>query len=103
MTETPASQRRGSGISISLAPSNAVGGVITPGAAQNGVPIPVGQQPMYPPGAYGPIYMQSPSYPVLINPSPMPTVSISSQFNKIYKKIRGIIIYTSVNTVIPSQ
>ena len=76
MAETPASQRRGSGVSISLAPSNpnAVGGVITPGQAQNGMPMAAGQ-PMYAQGTYGPMYMQSPSYPVLMNPPPMPTVS----------------------------
>ena len=72
---TPASQRRGSGISISLAPSNAVGGVITPGHSQNGLSM-TAAQPMYPQGTYGgPMYMQSPSYPVLMNPPPMPTVS----------------------------
>ena len=77
MTDTPASQRRGSGVSISLTPSNnAVGGVVTPGPQANGMPMAAGQ-PMYPPGAYGPIYMQSPSYPVLMNPPPMPTVSLS--------------------------
>ena len=71
---TPASQRRGSGISISLAPSNAVGGVITPGHSQNGLSM-TAAQPMYPQGTYGgPMYMQSPSYPVLMNPPPMPTV-----------------------------
>ena len=80
MAETPVSQRRGSGISISLTPSNAVGGVITPGQAQNGIPIPAGQQPMYSQGAYGPMYMQSPSYPVLMNPPPMPTVSSTFVF-----------------------
>ena len=72
---TPASQRRGSGISITLTPSNnAVGGVVTPAPQANAMPMQAGQQ-MYPQGAYGPMYMQSPSYPVLMNPPPMPTVS----------------------------
>ena len=71
---TPTSQRRGSGVSISLIPSNAVGGVITPSQAPNAVQGIAGQ-PMYPQGPYGPMYMQSPSYPVLMNPPPMPTVS----------------------------
>ena len=80
---TPASQRRGSGISITLTPNNnAVGGVVTPGPQANGMPMQAGQ-PMYPQGAYGPMYMQSPSYPVLMNPPPMPTVS-STIFNYIH-------------------
>ena len=83
---TPASQRRGSGISISLAPSNnAVGGVITPAQAQNGMPM-TGAQPMYQQGPYGPMYMQSPSYPVLMNPPHMPTVS---EYYKPIKVIHG--------------
>ena len=69
---TPTSQRRGSGVSISLTPTNAVGGVITPAQGPNAMPV---GQPMYPQGTYGPMYMQSPSYPVLMNPPPMPTVS----------------------------
>ena len=81
---TPASQRRGSGISISLTPSNnAVGGVITPAPVQNGMPM-TGAQPMYQQGPYGPMYMQSPSYPVLMNPPPMPTVS---EYQKIINDI----------------
>ena len=74
---TPASQRRGSGVSISLSQSNAVAGVITPGTSgqvPNGMMASPGQ-PMYPQGAYGPMYIQTPSYPVLMNPPPMPTVS----------------------------
>ena len=92
MAETPASQRRGSGISISLTPANnnAVGGVVTPGSQVNGMPMAAGQ-PMYPQGAYGPMYVQSPSYPVLMNPPPMPTVS--SELYKNWYMIQGNFFY----------
>ena len=74
-TATPASQRRGSGVSITLNPTPSVAGVVTTPQAPSGVAAPAGGAAMYPGGGYGPMYMQAPGYPVLINPPPMPTVS----------------------------
>ena len=74
-TATPASQRRGSAVSITLNPTPSVAGVVTAPQPPSGGQATAGGGAMYPGGGYGQMYMQSPGYPVLINPPPMPTVS----------------------------
>ena len=77
-TATPASQRRGSGVSITLNPTPSVAGVVTAPQAPSGVQMTAGGAAMYPGGGYyanQPMFMQTPSYPVLMNPPPMPTVN----------------------------
>ena len=94
MANTPASQRRGSGVSITLNPTKSVAGVVDPPQHANGMAMTGGSVPnMYPAPGYGPYMIHTPSYPLLMNPPPMPTVSNnltnkSSSFTVLYKLLK---------------